>query len=92
MLKFLKSILKSLIVSILSFVIIVSLIMLIAVSSSNSEKEVVVKENSILEITLSNPIVDRSSDFDFNINNISIRQHHWTKRHTEDHRKSKKRR
>ena len=70
MLKFLKSILKSLIVSILSFVIIVSLIMLIAVSSSNSEKEVVVKENSILEITLSNPIVDRSSDFDFNINNI----------------------
>ena len=33
-------------------------------------KEVVVKENSILELTLSNPIVDRSSDFDFNINNI----------------------
>ena len=70
MLKFLKSILKSLIVSILSFVIIVSLILLIAVSSSSKEKEVVVKENSILEITLSNPIVDRSSDFDFNINNI----------------------
>ena len=70
MLKFLKSVLKSLIVTILSFVIIVSIILLIAVSSSNSEKEVVVKENSILELTLSNPIVDRSSDFDFNINNI----------------------
>ena len=70
MLKFLKSILKSLIVTILSFAILVSVVILIAVSSSTKEKEVNVKENSILEIKLSNPIVDRSSDFDLNISNI----------------------
>ena len=70
MLKFLKSILKSLIVTILSFAILVSVVILIAMSSSTKEKEVNVKENSILEIKLSNPIVDRSSDFDLNISNI----------------------
>lgn len=70
MLKFLKNVLKSVLVSILSFAIIVTIILVIVISSSSKEKEVVVKENSILEIKLSEPIVDRSSDYDFNLNAI----------------------
>ncbi|MDB2362209.1 signal peptide peptidase SppA [Flavobacteriales bacterium] len=70
MLKFLKSVLKSVFVTIISFFLIVLIIVVIGVSSSSSEKEVVVKDKSILEINLNEQIVDRGSEFDFDISSI----------------------
>ena len=70
MLKLLKSVLKSVFVTIFSFFLIVLIFVVIGVSSSSSEKEVVVKDKSILEINLDEQIVDRGSEFDFNISSI----------------------
>ena len=70
MLKLLKSVLKSVLVTIISFFLIVLIFVVIGVSSSSSEKEVVVKDKSILEINLDEQIVDRGSEFDFDISSI----------------------
>mgnify|MGYP001144774991 CR=1 FL=1 len=70
MLNFLKSILKSVFVTIITFFIIILVLVAIGVSSSSSDKEVEVKDNSILEITLNETIVDRGSEFDFDFKSI----------------------
>ncbi|MDA7768270.1 signal peptide peptidase SppA [Flavobacteriales bacterium] len=70
MLNFLKSILKSVFVTIITFFIIILVLVAIGVSSSSSDKEVEVKHNSILEITLNETIVDRGSEFDFDFKSI----------------------
>lgn len=70
MLNFLKSVLKSVFVTIITFILIVLIFVVIGVSSSSSDKEVNIKDNSILEIKLDKQIVDRSSEFDFDINSI----------------------
>jgi len=65
MLNFFKSIFKSVFVNLITLVIIVLVFVVIGVLSSNSESEVDLKDNSILEIKLDEVIMDRSSDFDF---------------------------
>jgi len=70
MLNFLKSILKSVFVTIITFFIIILVLVAIGVSSSSSDKEVEVRDNSILEITLNETIVDRGSEFDFDFKSI----------------------
>lgn len=70
MLNFLKSVLKSVFVTIITFFIIILVLVAIGVSSSSSDKEVEVKDNSILEITLNETIVDRGSEFDFDFKSI----------------------
>lgn len=70
MLKFIKSVFKSVFVTIISFFLIVLICVFIGISSSSSEKEVVVKDKSILEINLNDKVVDRGSEFDFDFNSI----------------------
>ena len=62
MLRFLKSVLKSILVTLISFTIIVLAFIAIAVSSG-MEEDKKTKKNTLLEINLSEKIVDRSSDF-----------------------------
>ena len=64
MLRFLKSVLKSVLVTLISFLIIVLIFIGFGVSSSIEEVEKI-KENTILEISLSEKIIDRTSEFDF---------------------------
>lgn len=70
MLKFIKSVFKSVFVTIISFFLIVLIFVVIGISSSSSDKEVVVKDKSILEINLNDKVVDRGSEFDFDFNSI----------------------
>ncbi|MBL6658135.1 MAG: signal peptide peptidase SppA [Flavobacteriales bacterium] len=65
-----KSVFKSVFVTIISFFLIVLICVFIGISSSSSEKEVVVKDKSILEINLNDKVVDRGSEFDFDFNSI----------------------
>ena len=62
MLRFLKSVLKSILVTLISFTIIV-LVFIAIVVSSGMEEDKKTKKNTLLEINLSEKIVDRSSDF-----------------------------
>ena len=73
MLRFLKSILKSVLVTLISFIIIILIFIGIGLSSSLEEVEKV-KENSLLEINLSERIIDRSSDFDFDFSYLNNEQ------------------
>ena len=68
MLNFLKSILSTVLGMVIGFFLILLLIRII-VALSEGDGETIVKENSILKITLSDPIVDRGSDnpIDFDI-------------------------
>ena len=67
MLRFLKSVLKSILVTLVSFLIIVLIFIAIGLSSSmEMEESKKIKENTLLEINLSERIIDRTSDFDFN--------------------------
>ena len=70
MVKFLKSVLKSVLVTLISFFIIVLIFIGIGVSSSMEEVEKI-KENSLLEISLSEKIIDRTSDFDFDFGSLN---------------------
>ena len=70
MLRFLKSILKSVLVTLISFLIIVLIFIGIGVSSSMEEVEKI-KENSLLEISLSEKIIDRTSEFDFDFSSLN---------------------
>lgn len=69
MLNFLKSVLSTIIGMVVGFFLIVLIGIGIIAASAGGEEETVVKENSILKITLSDPIIDRGSDnpidFDF---------------------------
>ena len=73
MLRFLKSILKSVLVTLISFIIIILIFIGIGLSSSLEEVEKV-KENSLLVINLSERIIDRSSDFDFDFSYLNNEQ------------------
>ncbi|MDA9897980.1 S49 family peptidase, partial [Flavobacteriales bacterium] len=70
MLRFLKSVLKSILVTLISFTIIVLVFIAIAVSSG-MEEDKKTKKNTLLEINLSEKIVDRSSDFSFDLGALS---------------------
>lgn len=70
MIKFLKSILKSVLVTLISFFIIILIFIGVGVSSNMNEKSEI-NENSILEINLSERIVDRSSDFSFDLSSLN---------------------
>jgi protease IV len=70
MLRFLKSVLKSILVTLISFTIIVLAFIAIAVSSG-MEEDKKTKKNTLLEINLSEKIVDRSSDFSFDLGALS---------------------
>ena len=70
MLRFLKSVLKSVLVTLISFLIIVLIFIGFGVSSSMEEVEKI-KENTILEISLSEKIIDRTSEFDFDFSSLN---------------------
>ncbi|MEC8273264.1 MAG: signal peptide peptidase SppA, partial [Bacteroidota bacterium] len=70
MLRFLKNILKSVLVTLITFLIIVLIFIGIGVSSSMEEVEKI-KENTILEISLSEKIIDRTSEFDFDFSSFN---------------------
>ena len=70
MLRFLKSVLKSVLVTLISFLIIVLIFIGIGVSSSMEEVEKI-KENTLLEISLSEKIIDRTSEFDFDFSSLN---------------------
>ena len=70
MLKFLKSVLKSILVTLISISAIILIFLVIGVSSSKQENKKI-NENTILEITLSNKIVDRTSEFDFDFSYLN---------------------
>ena len=70
MLRLLKSVLKSILVTLISFTIIVLAFIAIAVSSG-MEEDKKTKKNTLLEINLSEKIVDRSSDFSFDLGALS---------------------
>lgn len=70
MLNFLKSVLKSVFVTLISFFIILSVLVLIGLSTSQSEGEISINDQTVLEIRLNENIVDRSSEFDFDINSL----------------------
>ena len=73
MLRFLKSILKSILVTLISFFIIVFIFVGIGLSSSLSKKEgEKIKANTLLQINLSERIIDRASEFDFDLNFSSL--------------------
>lgn len=70
MLRFLKSVFKSVLVTFISFIIIVGVFVVIGLSASMEEEEKT-KSNSLLEINLSENIVDRSSEFSFDFGDLS---------------------
>ncbi|MGC6490862.1 MAG: signal peptide peptidase SppA [Flavobacteriales bacterium] len=70
MLNFLKSILKSVFVTLISFFVILSVLVLIGLSTSQSDGETTINDQTVLEIRLNENIVDRSSEFDFDINSL----------------------
>ena len=70
MVRFLKSVLKSVLVTLISFLIIVLIFIGIGVSSSMEEVEKI-KENTFLEISLSEKIIDRTSEFDFDFSSLN---------------------
>jgi protease-4 len=70
MLRFLKSVLKSTLVTIISFFVILLILVVIGISTSSSDKKEVLEKDSVLKITLDQEIVDRSSEFDFNFNSV----------------------
>ena len=70
MLRFLKSVLKSVLVTLISFLIIVLIFIGIGISSSMEEVEKI-KENTLLEISLSEKIIDRTSEFDFDFSSLN---------------------
>lgn len=70
MLNFLKSILKSVFVTLISFFVILSVLVLIGLSTSQSDGETSINDQTVLEIRLNENIVDRSSEFDFDINSL----------------------
>ena len=70
MLRFLKSVFKSVLVTFISFIIIVGVFVVIGLSASMEEEEKT-KSNSLLEINLSENIVDRSSEFSFDLGDLS---------------------
>ena len=70
MLRFLKSVFKSVLVTLISFTIIILVFVVIGVSTGMEEGEKT-KANSLLEINLSEKIVDRSSEFSFDFGNFS---------------------
>ena len=73
MLRFFKSILKSILVTLISFFIIVFIFVGIGLSSSLSKKEgEKIKANTLLQINLSERIIDRASEFDFDLNFSSL--------------------
>ena len=69
MLNFLKSILSTVLGMVIGFFLILFIGLGIIVALSEGDGETIVKENSILKITLSDPIIDRGSDnpIDFDI-------------------------
>jgi len=70
MLRFFKSVFKSVLVTLISFTIIILVFVVIGVSTGMEEGEKT-KANSLLEINLSEKIVDRSSEFSFDFGNFS---------------------
>ncbi len=70
MLRFFKSVFKSVLVTLTSFTIIILVFVVIGVSTGMEEGEKT-KANSLLEINLSEKIVDRSSEFSFDFGNFS---------------------
>ena len=70
MLRFLKSVLKSVLVTLISFLIIDLIFIGIGISSSMEEVEKI-KENTLLEISLSEKIIDRTSEFDFDFSSLN---------------------
>ena len=70
MLRFLLSILKSVLVTIISILIIVSIFIVIGISSSVEEVDKI-KENTLLEISLSEKIIDKTSEFDFDFSSLN---------------------
>ena len=70
MVRFLLSVLKSVLVTLISLSIIVSIFIAIGISSSVEEVEKI-KDNTLLEITLSERIIDRTSEFDFDFSSLN---------------------
>jgi len=70
MLRFLKSIFKSILVTVISFFVILLILVAIGISTSKNDKKEDLKNDSVLKITLDQEIIDRSSEYDFNFNSI----------------------
>ena len=70
MVRFLLSVLKSVLVTIISILIIVSIFIAIGISSSVEEVDKI-KENTLLEISLSEKIIDKTSEFDFDFSSLN---------------------
>ena len=70
MVRFLLSVLKSVLVTLISLLIIVTIFIVIGISSSMEEVEKI-KDNTLLEITLSERIIDRTSEFDFDFSSLN---------------------
>tara|TARA_B100000886_G_scaffold300781_1_gene229969 strand:+ start:667 stop:2424 length:1758 start_codon:yes stop_codon:yes gene_type:complete len=70
MLRFIKSVIKSILVTLISFIIIVLIFIAIGLSSSSEDVEKI-KENTILSIDLSEKIIDRTSEFDFDFSSLN---------------------
>ena len=62
MLNFLKSILSTVLGMVIGFFLILFIGVGIIAALSKGEGETIIEENSILKITLSDPIIDRGSD------------------------------
>ena len=76
MLKFFKSVVSTVLGMIVGFVLVILISLGIIAAISSGENNTNIKENSILKITLDNPIVDRNLDnpFNFDILNFESEQ------------------